>query len=321
MEPMLLKPFLKPTIWGGNRLIKDFNKNCTWEKLGESWECSAHPNGSSIVASGKHQGKTLKQLLKDHPEYMGSKFNVGEELPILVKLIDAKEDLSIQVHPDDDYALRHEQQKGKTEMWYVVDAEPGAKIVYGFTHNMTAKLVEESIRQDCLLEQLQQIEVKAGDTFFIPAGTIHGIGAGCLIAEVQENSDVTYRVHDYDRIDTNGQKRELHLEKAMDVVRLLASKDLKYSSKLIRYCPGVVSESVCRCKYFEVERICINRSISINVEYESFQVILALRGSAVMTNSKYCGNFVIRKGDCVFLPAGLKDIELMGNLEFLKIRS
>lgn len=320
MEPMLLKPVGKETLWGGDRLRKEFHKDFDIDNLGETWECSVHPHGSSVVANGEFRSQSLRNVLLKHPEYLGSKVPDGEDLPILVKFIDAKQDLSLQVHPNDDYAYKNEQQKGKSEMWYVVDNMPGSKLVHGFTHKMSEKLLLEALEQGKVLEQLQQVEVNKGDVFYTPAGTIHGIGAGCLIAEIQENSDVTYRVYDYDRVDKNGNKRELHLEKALEVLNYAAGVSLKQKPRLVHYYPGSSREILCRCKYFDTEKIKVTKGMAFSVLDTSFQVLLCLDGEAGVETSEYSKPLRFKKGDCVFLPAGLGRCFVIGECEFLKVR-
>lgn len=328
MEPMLLQPYAKETLWGGDRLKKEFHKMSDLDRLGETWECSTHPNGSATVVNGIYRGISLREVVSKHPEFLGSKcwhsdlvkIDESAELPILLKFIDAKQDLSLQVHPNDEYAIVNEHQKGKTEMWYVVDCMPGAKLIHGFTHPMTRTMVEHALEKGRLQEQLQHIEVKAGDVFYTPAGTIHGIGAGCLIAEIQENSDVTYRVFDYNRIDNNGQKRELHLEKALEVLDYRAGTDLKQKPRLVHYYPGSCREILCRCKYFDVERIKVSKAVSFGVLGTSFQVLLCLDGFAGIETSKCRKPLRFKKGDCLFLPAGLGRCFVVGECEFLKVR-
>lgn len=320
MEPMLLYPVGKETIWGGDRLKREFHKNFDIETLGETWECSVHPHGSSVVANGVYRGQSLKEVLSRHPEFMGSKVPNREELPILVKFIDAKQDLSLQVHPTDDYAVENEHQRGKTEMWYVVDSLPGSKLVHGFTHSMNKDMLLDSLDKGKILQQVQKVEVKAGDVFYTPAGTIHGIGAGCLIAEIQENSDVTYRVYDYDRVDKNGNKRELHIDKALDILDFSAGISLKQKPRLIHYYPGSSREILCRCKYFECEKINVIKGMSFSVLDISFQVLLCLNGEAGIETFEYSKPLRFKKGDCLFLPAGLGRCFVIGKCEFLKVR-
>lgn len=203
MEIMKLIPTGKDYLWGGTRLREEYGKKIELTPLAETWECSVHPDGPSYVANGIYKGQSLAEVLSAHPEYLGTKVENGK-LPVLVKFIDAKKDLSVQVHPDDTYAREHEGDNGKTEMWYVVDADEGAHLIYGFQHKVTEEILRKAIETGTLDKHLQKVEVHKGDTYFVPAGTVHGIGKGILVAEIQESSNVTYRVYDYDRVDKNG---------------------------------------------------------------------------------------------------------------------
>lgn len=320
MTPILLSPVGRESLWGGTRLRTEYGKNIESTPLAETWECSTHPHGLSTVANGEFAGKTLLEVLTQHPEFLGCHVPKGDGLPILVKFIDAKKDLSIQVHPDDEYALANEQAKGKTEMWFVVDAVPGAKLIHGFAHRMTKEQVLNAAVGGSLVSHLQQVEVHKGDVFFNPAGTIHGIGAGCLIVEIQQNSDITYRVYDYDRLDQNGQKRELHFNKALEVLNLDSGKELRQNPRQVRSYPGYSREVLCRCKYFTTERIVVKQAVIFNVRESTFQVILCLEGGAELRTTN-CGEPLhLKKGDCVFLPAGLGRCRVLGECEFLKIR-
>lgn len=193
--------------------------------LAETWECSTHPDGPSTVASGEFQGKTLAQVLAEHPEYLGKRYPNGE-FPLLIKFIDAKRDLSVQVHPDDEYAKTHENgQNGKSEMWYVLDAKKNASLVYGLRHDCTEAQIRQAISDGTLQKHLLRVPIHPDNLFFIEAGTIHAIGAGALVAEIQENSNLTYRLYDYDRVHKNGKKRELYIDKAMAVANLKGSTE------------------------------------------------------------------------------------------------
>ena len=196
-KPFLLKPAGKDYLWGGNRLQTEFNKELPLEPLAETWECSTHPAGPSIIASGIYEGMSLTQLLAEHPEFLGTHPGAEGELPILIKFIDAKKDLSVQVHPTDEYAREHENgQLGKTEMWYVMDAAPDAHLIYGFYHDIEKFQLKESLENGTVEKYLQKIKIQKDDVFLIEAGTVHAIGAGALIAEIQENSNLTYRLYD-----------------------------------------------------------------------------------------------------------------------------
>ncbi len=319
MEVMKLKPEGKDYLWGGTRLREEYGKNIPLDPLAETWECSVHPDGLSVILNGQYAGKTLAEVLKEHPEYMGSKIPEGGEFPILVKFIDAKQDLSVQVHPDDAYAREHEHQNGKTEMWYVLDADEGASLIYGFEHPVTEEILRGAVEDGSLGKHLHKVSVKPGDLYYVPAGTVHGIGAGTLVAEIQESSNVTYRVYDYDRVDKNGNKRELHFDKALKVMDMSATKGAEQKHRLVHYYPGCCREILCRCKYFETERIGMTMGCSFEVMDTSFQVLLCLKGEASIETP---GEKPVRfaKGDCLFIPAGIGRCHMLGEAELLKVR-
>lgn len=323
-KPFLLKPAAKDYLWGGNRLNEDFAKNIQMEPLAETWECSTHPDGVSMVASGEFSGMDLKQVLTLHPEFLGTHPDSDRELPILIKFIDARKDLSVQVHPDDEYARIHENGSlGKTEMWYVLDATKDAKLVYGFHHDVTKETLRDSIEKGVLEKHLQKVPVKKNDVFFIEAGTVHAIGAGALIAEIQENSNLTYRMYDYDRVDKNGKKRELHVEKALEVANLKSSKEPKQPMRVLRFKKGYATELLSRCQYFQVERMLLNTEIcremaQFQTGSNSFQVLLCTKGCGVMYWEDG-GMINFYKGDCMFLPANSIPIKLHGKAQILKV--
>ena len=317
MEIMKLIPSGKDYLWGGTRLKDEYGKRIDMTPLAESWECSVHSDGPCYVANGRYKGKTLKEVLDEHPEYIGTKAN--GEFPILAKFIDAKKDLSVQVHPDDEYAREKEKDNGKTEMWYIIDADEGASLIYGFKHKVSKEILERAIEKGELDKHLQKVEVHKGDLFFVPAGTVHGIGKGILLAEVQESSNVTYRVYDYDRVDKNGKKRELHFDKAVQVMDMGIAPDIKRKKRLVKYYPGCSRELLCRCKYFETERIQVTKGFSFSVMENSFQVLMCLDGYGQV---EVDGDKPIRfsKGETVFLPAGIGRCLIIGDTTVLKIR-
>lgn len=320
MEVMKLLPTGKDYLWGGTRLNREYGKNINLSPLAETWECSVHPDGPSYVANGEFKGKTLAEILKKYPNYVGTK-NPNEEFPVLVKLIDAKEKLSVQVHPDDEYARKNENQNGKTEMWYVIDADENASIVYGFKHQVTSEILRKAINGGNLDKYLQSVKVHKGDTYFVPAGTVHGIGKGILIAEIQESSNVTYRVYDYNRIDKNGKKRALHFDKAVNVMNMKVASEIRRKSRMVRYYPGCSREIICRCKYFETERIQVTKAFSFSVLSSSFQIVLCLDGyGEIQTMDDEQKSLRFIKGETMFLPAGLGRCLILGEVEILKIR-
>lgn len=320
MEILKLQPNGKDYLWGGTRLRDEYGKRIDLTPLAETWECSVHPDGPSIVANGEFKGQILSEVLKRHPEFLGTKVKNGE-LPVLVKFIDAKMDLSVQVHPDDKYAKAHEDDNGKTEMWYVIDAKEGASLTYGFKHKVTEEILKNAVETGSLDKHLRKIEVHKGDVFYVPAGTVHGIGKGILLAEVQESSNVTYRVFDYSRIDKKGKMRELHFDKAVQVMNMDPAPDLKQKRRLVKFYPGCSRELLCRCKYFETERIQVTKAFSFSVREESFQILMCLDGYGqvgIMDTEKSPIRFC--KGETMFLPAGVGRCIVVGEAMVLKIR-
>ena len=323
-RPFLLSPAAKDYLWGGNRLNDDFAKGIDVFPLAETWECSTHPDGISQIVSGRHAGNSLRDVLKAHPAYLGERYRDQGELPILVKLIDAANDLSVQVHPDDDYAHRYENgQSGKTEMWYVLDAAKDASLVVGCAHTTSKEVMRRAIEAGTVGNLLQTIPVRKDDVFYIEAGTIHAIGKGCLIAEIQENSNLTYRLYDYDRVDKDGKKRPLHIDKALAVADLNELKTPRQPMRVLRYEPGVARELLARCKYFEVHRMLVNterrQRVTFRSDHLSYRVLLCVDG---------CGTFAygsetlhVFKGDCVFVPADSEEIVINGKLQILDVRS
>lgn len=314
-KPLLMRPTGKDYLWGGQRLNTDFGKNIDLSPLAETWECSTHPDGPSFVVGGKFDGRSLADVIKEFPEYMGTKHKGETELPILIKFIDAKKDLSVQVHPDDDYAFEHENgQNGKTEMWYVLDATEDAKLVYGLNQDCTEEMMREAIEKGTLSNYLQTVPVDKGDLFFIEAGTIHAIGAGCLIAEIQENSNLTYRLYDYNRVDDKGNKRELHVDKAMAV------SNLKHSTKPEKSA-GTDNLLTC-CRYFEVYKTSVKsengQTVTLRADKAGYRVLLCIEGGGTMTYDDE--NVNISKGDCVFIPADSVMISVHGDAQFLDVR-
>lgn len=322
-RPFLLKPSGKDYLWGGRRLKDEFVKEIDMVPLAETWECSTHPDGPSYVASGFNTGKSLSEVLHEHPEYLGEHAIGFGDLPILVKFIDAKNDLSVQVHPNDEYALKNENgQLGKSEMWYVLDSTKDAKLVYGLNHTTDKHILKESIIEGRVEKYLQKVPIRKDDVFYIPAGTIHAIGAGALIAEIQQNSNLTYRLYDYNRIDKNGNKRPLHVDKALDVADLSAAQEPMQSVRVLKYSPGMASELLCRCRYFEVFRMIVNTERRQTVLYAadelSFRVLLCIGGCGVLRYAKE--SLDVYKGDCIFVPANSTIIKIHGQLQFLDIR-
>ncbi len=321
MEILKLAPVGKDYLWGGTRLKENFGKQINLNPLAETWECSVHPDGQNKIVNGSFAGMTLAEVLRKKPEYLGTKVGEKKELPILVKFIDAKQNLSVQVHPGDDYAGKHEGDNGKTEMWYVLAAEDEASLIYGFEHPVTEDILREAVTSGELDKHLHKVKIHEGDCFYVPAGTVHGICAGALIAEIQESSNVTYRVYDYDRFDKDGKKRQLHFDKAMAVMDMQPVKAFRKRNRLVYYYPGCSREVLCRCQYFETEHIRVQQGFFFTAREESFQVILCLAGEGqVETMDEQKKPIRVHKGDCLFVPAGIGRCHLIGETELLKVR-
>lgn len=336
-KPFLLKPSAKDYLWGGNRLNDEFAKEINISPLAETWECSTHPDGPSYVSGGEFDGMRLTDVLRKHPEYLGAhpvlshKLCANGELPIIIKFIDAKKDLSVQVHPTDEYAKKYENGKlGKAEMWYVLDASKDTKLVYGLSYTMDKDAIKTAIQNKTVEKYLQKVPIKKDDVFFIEAGTVHAIGAGALIAEIQENSNLTYRMYDYGRTDKNGKKRVLHIDKALDVANLNGISKPRQPLRVLKYRQGVAVELLTRCKYFEVCRMIVNTERRQIVNYRadkmSFRVLLCINGCGTIkfndSNKNNSNNNVLEiyKGDCLFVPADSVELNIHGKMQFLDVR-
>lgn len=326
IQPFLLRPACKDYLWGGSRLRDEFGKDYGVHPLAETWECSTHPAGVSIIDSGVFKGVPLDKVLKEYPRLLGShpaRTSGPGELPVLIKLIDAGESASVQVHPDDAYAAEHENgQKGKTEMWYVLDAAEDATLVYGFYQDVQRDQLEEALARNSVEKYLQRVKVRKDDVFYIEPGQVHAIGAGIVLAEIQQNSNVTYRLYDYDRRDADGKTRELHVEKALDVAVLHRSAEPRQPIRVLKYQPGCATELLCRCKYFQVERVMVNTTgtkaeCKFEVGEDSFCAVLCIEGTGSIITDE---SLDIQKGNCCFIPAGSGMVKLSGKFQFLKIR-
>lgn len=306
-SPVKLTPAFKDYLWGGVKLREEYNKKCDMTPLAESWELSCHKDGQSVVASGELAGKKLSEYIEAvGSEALGKNAQAFDFFPILIKFIDAKSSLSIQVHPDDDYAKRVEGEYGKTEMWYILEAEEGAYIYYGFNRNITKEEYEERIKNNTILEVLNKVPTKKGDAFFIEAGTVHAIGGGNVICEIQQNSNCTYRVYDYDRRDKDGNPRELHIDKAIAVSNLKKAPELAGKGE-----DGVLA----KCKYFTAEKLDLSGKAEIRIDQDSFRSIIVVDGACRM---KYRGEeFDLIKGDSVFIPAQNASVCFEGNAEII----
>lgn len=309
MSILKLKPSCKDYIWGGRRLAEEYGIEYDGEILAEAWELSCHPDGPSVIVNGSYAGKTLEEYIeKEGRDALGTHCRRFRDFPILIKFIDAKQNLSVQVHPDNRYALKNEGQYGKTEMWYVMDAKEGAFLYYGFKREISREEFEKRIREDTLLEVLNAVPVQKGDVLFIESGTIHAIGQDIMIAEIQQNSNVTYRVYDYGRVGRDGKKRDLHIEKALAVTNRVPIIN-----------SGKCYPHVADCDYFTVDKLNLDgkkmKKVEGTVEEDSFVSILILDGEGRIA----CGDDDIpyKKGDSLFLTAGSGAYSMEGSCDAL----
>ena len=317
MYPLLLKPPVKDYLWGGTRLKTEYNYETDKEKAAEAWVLSCHKDGEDVVINGELAGKTLSYALKRWGDKaIGKSAARFPYFPLLIKLIDAKDRLSVQVHPDDTYALKNEGEYGKTEMWYVVDCEEGAELIYGFNREVSKEEFERRIRDNTLPEICNSVPVHKGDVFFIAAGTLHAIGAGILIAEVQQNSNTTYRVSDYGRLGEDGKPRQLHIEKALDVTKR-EKPQIPYGGigKTEKTPYGTVRE-LAKCDLFTAALTELDGKTEIHCE-ESFTSLVVLDGK--ITVKWEGGELEAIKGGSVFVPAGCT-AELSGKARLLVSR-
>ena len=314
LYPMKLQASLKDYLWGGTRLKEEYGKETNLDKVAESWELSCHEAGQSIIVNGEAAGQTLSDWLTGQDRsVLGKNAERFEKFPLLIKLIDAKGDLSVQVHPDNEYALRVEGEPGKTEMWYIVDCEPGASLLYGFKEQISREEFERRIADNSLLDVCNRVPVHKGDVFFIDSGTLHAIGAGILLCEIQQSSNTTYRIYDYGRMGTDGQPRELHVAKALDVTKLERPvRDTKPQAKLDIFACAEV-ELLASCEYFTTYHINLNGMCHLKAGENSFQCITVLAGRMELATAG--GRVSIKKGESVFLPAGLGRYQLIGHGE------
>lgn len=308
MGMYLLKPACKDYLWGGHKLVDEYNVAYVGDVCAEAWVMSCHKDGQSIIASGIDKGMTLSELIEEKgSEILGKNCKKYKDFPILIKLIDAKKSLSIQVHPDDTYALEHENQYGKTEMWYVLEAEEGAFLYQGFEKEISKEEFEKRIKENTLTEVLHKEFVKRGDVIFITPGTLHAIGEGLVIAEIQQSSNVTYRIYDYGRVGADGKPRQLHIAQSLDVTKL--EKPVKYQSP---------DEHMVSCEFFCVDNIKIeeNKPFKGKADDSSFVSLLIIDGEGTITAEGE--SFKVKKGDSVFITAGSGEFCIDGKVEALK---
>lgn len=311
MYPLKFEPILKQTLWGGEKIIPFKHLNETLSNVGESWEVSAVEGSESVVANGPEKGMTLPEMVRRYKEELVGEANYarfGEKFPLLIKFIDAKLDLSIQVHPDDALAKKRHNSFGKNEMWYVISADPGAKLISGFSQEITPKEYKERVHDGTFAEVLQSCAIQPGDVFYVPAGRVHGIGAGAFVAEIQQTSDITYRIYDYNRKDKNGKTRELHTAQAVDAINFAdVQDDFRTAYDHVQNEPV----EVVACPYFTTSVYDMTEEITCDYsELDSFVIFICVEGSCRLTDNEN-NEIALRAGETVLLPATTQNITIV----------
>lgn len=310
--PLKLTYIAKPAIWGGSLLSREWGKISNDDNIAETWELSVREKEMAKITNGEAEGMTLAEYISAvGADAVSDTYVSGARFPMLVKLIDAADKLSVQVHPDDIYAKEVENDSGKTEMWYIVDAEEGAEIIYGLADGVDSDGFRRAFESGSLTGAMKHISVKKGESYFIPAGMVHAIGKGILIAEIQQNSDLTYRVYDYDRVGADGKTRELHTEKALSVIRPYTESEVN----AIRFSEGENDSLLANNKYFKAYKIPVSGVVQANVSSRSFVSLLCLDGEGYIEASGE--KYAIKKGDSFYLPAGMGAYTLGGNLDII----
>ena len=316
--PLKLSYITKTALWAGTKLKDDFGKESQFDTVSESWELTVRKNEMATVENGEAEGLTLKEYFeKCGYDCVCKGFGESERFPLLVKLIDAEDMLSVQVHPDDDYSSRVEGDSGKTEMWYIVDAKEGATLVYGLRDGVSTEDFAAAVKDGRIGEVMNHVPVKKGQTYFIPAGMLHAIGAGILVAEIQQNSDITYRVYDFDRVGADGKKRELHVDKALAVTRPYTDDEVD----AIRFSDTertLYGESLASCEFFGASRLALNGKTDLTVGADSFLSLICIEGSCEISFEGE--SYPLVKGNSYFLPAGMGDFSVLGNATLILSR-
>lgn len=315
-EIFRLRPAFQNYLWGGNRLKKVFHKESPYEVTAESWELSAHPDGQSMIEGGAYAGMKFGAFVHAKKSAVcGWKSEMFDRFPVLIKFIDAKQPLSIQIHPDDDYAFVNEGEFGKNEVWYVLDAEPDSYLYCGLNRDVSKEELRQRIADHTITEVLNRMAVKPGDVIFVPAGTIHAIGSGILLVEIQQNSNSTYRVYDYDRLDTDGNRRQLHIEKALDVVQTAKYQPETGGAQQPVQKEGYTEQLLAQCKYFRCVKYDVQEEVILTMDDSSFRSIVVLSGEGTMrVHTETCE---LHPGDSFFIRAGRKRIHIQGKCNLI----
>lgn len=318
MEMFKLIPSVADYIWGGRRLIEEYGIKTDKDPAAEAWVLSCHSAGPSTVEDGEFKGQTLEQVWENHKEICGTNGNKFEFFPILIKFIDAKNNLSIQVHPDNDYAMRVEGEYGKTEAWYILDCDEGAELILGFNREVSVEEFKKAAQSEEMLNIVNKVKVKKGDLFFIESGTLHAICKGILLAEVQQNSNTTYRVYDYGRVGADGKPRALHIDKAADVTKLCPPTITNASEREVEKQDGGTRTHLTECDLFKMYSVETDGEYVSEAGNESFVSLLCLDGSAeVVCGKKTLG---MKKGESLFIPASSGEFKIIGKTHMLETR-
>ncbi len=318
MEMFKLTPFIADYIWGGSRLIDEYGIKTDKSPAAEAWVLSCHKAGPAVVTEGEYKGKTLQEIYESDKSICGTNGQKFEFFPILIKLIDAKNNLSIQVHPDDEYAMRVEGEYGKTEAWYILDCDDDAELILGFNRDVSVEEFKEAAQSEKMLDIVNKVKVKKGDLFFIEAGTMHAICKGIMLAEVQQNSNTTYRIYDYGRLGADGNPRPLHVDKAADVTKLCPPEIPDASARKTEEFDGAVRTELTACDLFKMYNLKISDSFESEADETSFVSLLCLEGSAEVE----CGEKTLsfKKGESIFIPANAGRFSVKGETEILETR-
>ena len=311
---IMLEPVFKEIVWGGNRLKSDYGFKSELNNIAEAWMLCARNDGDNIIVNGDYSGKSFTEFVKENKSVLGIKGQSYEEFPLLIKFIDAKADLSVQVHPDDEYAKIHENSYGKTEAWYILDCDEGAELIYGFNKELTPDEFRKSIEDNTFLDYVNKVKVKKGDVFFISAGTLHAIGSGILLAEVQQNCNTTYRVYDYNRL-VDGKPRELHVEKALDVTNTVPPVR-NGDPDCAPVMNGTATEqALCSCEFFKMDSVDVKDTYALTVDGKSFVSVLVLSGNGQLESGSEA--ISCKAGDSIFIPADSGEITFKGEFKVL----
>lgn len=315
LKPFKFEPYLKTVLWGGEQIAEYKGIHTDLHNIGESWEISGVPGHESVVAEGEDKGLNLRELIDKYKGDLVGKSvyeKFGDVFPLLVKIIDAKRDLSVQVHPNDELAKARHNSYGKTEMWYIIKADEGAPIYAGLSKQITPEQYEKCVAENTIMDVIARHNSHAGDLFFLPAGRIHAIGAGNLLAEIQQTSDITYRVYDFGRVDANGKPRELHTELAKDAIDYTVYPN--YKSEYDRN--GRHATPLVKCNYFDVKREIVDGESTIDASADSFMIVMCLDGEAVITDN-LGGKTSVKKGETVLVPAVISEMNVTGKATFM----